>query len=115
VHRLGGWIVAAACASIGLSVDACTAQANGTDAAAARAQGLLEYEIGHYTEAVGHFRTAAEAGDVRSAEILCLMYRLGSTVYGERIEASRSQAARWAALAADGQLAIATAPGMPRR
>ena len=108
-----GSILAAACAAIALSTGVCTAQANGTDAETARAHGLLEYEVGHYTEAVRHFRTAAEAGDVRSAEILCLMYRLGSTVYGEQIKASRSQAARWAALAADGQLAIATAPGGP--
>jgi len=115
VHRLHGSIVAAACASIGLSIGVCSAQAIGADAEAARAQGLLEYEIGHYAKAVGHFRTAAEAGDVRSAEILCMMYRLGSTVYGDQIEASRSQAARWAALAADGQLAVATAPEMPGR
>ena len=113
--RLRGWIVAAACAFIGSSAGVSTAQASGPDAEAARAQGLLEYEVGHYTEAVRHFRTAADAGDVRSAEILCLMYRLGSAVYGEQITASRSQAARWAARAADGQLAIATAPGMPDR
>ena len=113
--RLRRSIVAAACASVALSVVVCTAQANGTDAQAARVQGLLEYEVGHYAEAIRHFQAAAEAADVRSAEILCLMYRLGSTVYGEHITASRSQAVRWAALAADGQLAIATAPGMPGR
>ena len=111
MRALRGWIVACACVSIGLS----TAQANGTDAEAARAQGLLEYEIGHYTQAVDHFRSAAEAGDARSAEILCLMYRLGATLYGNQIPASPPDVARWAALAADRRLATATTVALPGR
>jgi len=114
MHRLGGWIVASACVFIGLSIGVSTAQANGTDPEAARAEGLLEYENGHYTEAVRHFRNAAEAGDARSAEMLCLMYRLGATLYGNQIPASPADVARWAALAADRQLVIA-ATAVPGR
>lgn len=101
--------------SIAVSTASSAAQANDGDAATMREQGLVEYEIGHYREAVLHFRRAADAGDARSAEILCLMYRLGPTLYGGQVAASPVEAARWAARAADGRVALATTAGAAGR
>lgn len=69
-------------------------------AAAARESGLEEYAKGHYATAAAHFRRAAEAGDVRSAEILALMYRVGPRLYGESVPVDAAESARWAMLAA---------------
>ena len=115
MRGLRGWIVAGACVAIGLTSAVCTAQPNGTDVEAARAHGLREYELGHYAEAVRHFRSAADAGDARSAEILCLMYRLGATLYDNQVPPSPPDVARWATLAADRQLAIAKTAAVPSR
>ena len=104
-------IIGVACLSIVFS----SAHASDPDADAWRGQGLLEYDVGHYTAAVRHFRRAAESGDARSAEMLCLMHRFGPTLYGDQIPASPAEAARWASLAAERRLAVAAAETVPGR
>lgn len=65
-----------------------------------RTAGLAAYERGHYAEALAAFRRAAESGDVRSAEMLALMYRHGPRLYPAGVPANPGEAARWAAIAA---------------
>ncbi len=72
-------------------------------------QGLAEYEIGHYAQAVQYFRSAAELGDARSPELLALMYRLGERLYGDQVRADALEAALWAGVAADRRRAANTA------
>jgi TPR repeat protein len=81
------------------------AHASGPGAEASRLQGIVEYEIGHYAVAVGHFRRAAELGDLRSAEILALMYRLGQRLYGDQFSVDAREAARWTELAVERRFA----------
>lgn len=80
-----------------------------------RAQGLLEYDNGHYAAAVIHFQSAAEAGDARSAEILAMMYRLGAQLYGDQVTADAAKSAHFAAMASDRGLIAATNPSSARR
>ena len=65
-----------------------------------RVEGLAEYEVGHYARAAELFRIAAEQGDVRSAEMLTMMYRQGSRLYGNGFPADMKQAIYWARKAA---------------
>ena len=65
-----------------------------------RVQGLAEYEAGHYVRAAQLFRVAAEQGDVRSAEMLTMMYRQGSRLYGNGFPADMQLAIYWARKAA---------------
>ncbi|MBK9605062.1 MAG: hypothetical protein IPO58_00970 [Betaproteobacteria bacterium] len=65
-----------------------------------RVQGLAEYEAGHYVRAAELFRVAAEQGDVRSAEMLTMMYRQGSRLYGNGFPADMQLAIHWARKAA---------------
>jgi TPR repeat protein len=44
---------------------------------------------------------AAEAGDVRSAEMLALMYRFGPRLFAPGVAADAAESAKWAAIAAD--------------
>ena len=96
MHRLVSPIVAV----LGILLGASVARASDDDAEASRMQGLREYDAGHYTAAARHFRSAAESGDARSAEILCLMHRFGATLYDGQVPASPEESARWAAFAA---------------
>ena len=77
------------------------ARSAAADPAAWREQGLAEYERGHYAAAAAAFRHAADEGDARSAEILALMYRYGSGLYGAAFAGDAAEAKRWAATAAD--------------
>ena len=78
-----------------------TANAGTADSGAVMELGLAEYEIGHYAAAAQQFRRAAEMGDARAAEILALMYRYGEQLYGSQIHADATEAAQWAAMAAE--------------
>ena len=80
----------------------------GAKAGALSEQGLAEYEIGHYAQAVQYFRSAAALGDARSPELLALMYRLGERLYGDQVRADAIEAARWAEMAADRRRAADT-------
>jgi len=64
------------------------------------AAGLVAYEAGHYAHAAELFRIAAEQGDVRSAEMLTMMYRQGSRLYGKGFPADMQLAIYWARKAA---------------
>jgi TPR repeat protein len=81
------------------------AHASGPDAEASRLQGIVEYEIGHYALAAEHFRRAAKLGDLRSAEILALMYRHGQRLYGDQFSVDAREAARWTELAVERRFA----------
>lgn len=72
-------------------------------------QGLVEYEIGHYAQALQHFRSAAAAGDVRAPERLALMHRFGERLYGDQVAVDPVEAAHWANVAANQKRAVATA------
>ena len=78
-----------------------TAIAGNADSDAVMELGLSEYEIGHYAAAAHQFRRAAEMGDARAPEILALMYRYGEQLYGSQIHADATEAAQWAAMAAE--------------
>jgi len=66
-------------------------------------EGLVAYERGHDAEAAAYFRRAAEGGDVRSAEMLALMYRFGPRLFGPGVAADAAESARWAGIAAEGR------------
>ena len=68
---------------------------------ALREQGLAAYERCHDAEAIAYFRQAAEAGDVRSAEMLALMYRFGPSLFAQGVAADAAESAKWAAVAAE--------------
>jgi len=68
---------------------------------AAFAQGIAEYDAGHYAQAVQHFRQAADTGDARAPQILALMYRFGDRLYGSQVREDATEAARWAKVAAE--------------
>ena len=78
-----------------------TAIAGNADSDAIMELGLSEDEIGHYAAAAHQFRRAAEMGDARAPEILALMYRYGEQLYGSQIHADATEAAHWAAMAAE--------------
>ncbi len=90
VLAAAGWLVTANAADPDTQVEA----------SALCEQGLAEYEIGHYVQAVAYFRSAAELGDARAIEVLALMYRLGERLYGGQVRVDKFEAARWAAVAA---------------
>lgn len=73
------------------------------DPDAMREQGLQEYAIGHYAAAVAHFRSAATSGDLRSAEILVLMYHFGPTLYGDGVAADAAESTHWAEIVTTGR------------
>lgn len=79
------------------------------DAHALFEQGLAEYEIGHYAQAIRDFKRAADEGDARSTEILALMYRFGERYYGNQVHADSVEAARWVNFAVDRRLVAITA------
>ena len=77
------------------------ARSAAADPAAWHEQGLTEYERGHYASAAAAFHRAADEGDARSAEMLALMYRYGSRLYGDAFAGDAAEARRWAAVAAE--------------
>ncbi len=99
--------VVAACWMAGAS--ASTVEA---DVAFDRAQ--AEYDNGHYALAVVHLLEAAAQGDDRSPPMLTLMYRMGERLYGNQVRADPTEAARWAALAAERYQATLTASAPQR-
>lgn len=60
--------------------------------------GINEYEKGHYPEAVGFLRHAAELGDIRAAEVLALMYRFGEQLFGKTVRSDPVEADHFAEL-----------------
>lgn len=81
-------------------------------------QGIEAYEDAKYSQAISHFRVAADAGDARAQEILGFVYLLGPTAYGAAIPGDREQAIHWFGRAAQGGREIArhvlcVIPGRP--
>lgn len=80
--------------------------------------GIDAYEDAKYTQAMSHFRVAADAGDAQAQEILGFMYLLGPTAYGAVVPVDREQAIYWFGRAATGGREIAkhvlcVLPGQP--
>ncbi|MBP8295178.1 MAG: hypothetical protein KAX84_03660 [Burkholderiales bacterium] len=71
-----------------------------------RVEGMAEYEAGRYGRAAQLFRVAAEQGDVRSAEMLTMMYRQGSRLYGNGFPADMQLAIYWARKAAASRTSV---------
>ena len=62
-----------------------------------RREAMAAYRMGDFKRAAALFRTAADEGDLRSAETLAMMQRYGSAVFGAGFVADAKMARHWEA------------------
>lgn len=61
----------------------------------AYAEGLAEYEAGHYREAISWLAVAGENGDLRAQQMLGFMYLYGEALYGAAVPRDVGMARAW--------------------
>jgi TPR repeat protein len=85
-------LLAAAFAALALVPAAAPAQQDTRDP---WEQALVEYEIGHYREAISWLSIAGENNDVRAQQMLGMMYAYGESLYGTAVPRDLGLARAW--------------------